>query len=100
MDNATDADHAVETMIRQRIGERFGDPVIGEEECGSPADFAWDVLAGLLLLHEAGGWTSDFRADNGLVTGNPVIVCTPEISARVSAAVEAIQPPRLNGGCA
>jgi myo-inositol-1(or 4)-monophosphatase len=228
MDYATEADHAVEALIRQRIGERFGDPVIGEEEGGSPADLvwvvdpidgtvnyihgsprwcvsialieggdvasgvinapiegrmfsarrgsgaflngapaqvsklrhgaspvvelgwsprrpigayaslvqqliaddiefrrlgsgalgvadtavglndgyvelhinAWDVLAGLLLVREAGGWTSDFLADNGLVTGNPVIVCTPEISARVCTAVETIQPPRLNGGCA
>jgi myo-inositol-1(or 4)-monophosphatase len=48
---------------------------------------AWDVLAGLLLVREAGGWTNDFLADDGLVTGNPVIVCTPEITARVRAAI-------------
>jgi myo-inositol-1(or 4)-monophosphatase len=219
MDYATKADHAVEALIRKRIGERFGDPVIGEEDGGSPADLvwvvdpidgtvnyihgsprwcvsialveggdiasgvinapeenrlftarrghgaflngtpaqvsklrhgaspvvelgwssrrpiasygaliqqliadgiefrrlgsgalgvadtavglndgyielhinAWDVLAGLLLVREAGGWTNDFLADNGLVSGNPVIVCTPEITARVRAAMEATQ---------
>ena len=50
---------------------------------------AWDVLAGLLLVREAGGWTSDFLAGDGLVTGNPVIVCTPEITTRVCAAMKA-----------
>jgi len=217
MDYATQADHAVEALIRQRIGERFGDPVIGEEDGGTPADLvwvvdpidgtvnyihgsprwcvsialvegddiasgvinapdecrlftarrgcgaflngtpaqvsklrhgaspvvelgwsprrpiaayaslvqrliadgiefrrlgsgalgvadtaaglndgyielhinAWDVLAGLLLVREAGGWTCDFLAGNGLVAGNPVIVCTAEITARVCAAMKA-----------
>jgi myo-inositol-1(or 4)-monophosphatase len=32
MDYATRADHAVEALIRRRIAERFGDPVIGEED--------------------------------------------------------------------
>jgi myo-inositol-1(or 4)-monophosphatase len=223
MDFATKADHAVEALIRQRIGDRFGDPVIGEEDGGTPADLvwvvdpidgtvnyihasprwcvsialveggdvasgvinapdenrlfaarrgfgallngaparvshlrhgaspvvelgwssrrpigaygnlierliadgiefrrlgsgalgvadtavglndgyielhinAWDVLAGIILVREAGGWTSDFLAGNGLVAGNPVIVCTPEITSRVLAAVEEPQLPGL-----
>lgn len=214
MDYATEADHAVEALIRKRIGERFGDPVIGEEDGGAPADLvwvvdpidgtvnyihgttrwcvsialiadgdiesgvinapdegrlftarrlggaflngspmrvsnlrhgaspvveigwssrrpierygalirrligdgiefrrlgsgalgvadtaaglndgylelhinAWDVLAGMILVREAGGWTNDFLAGNGLVNGNPIIVCTPEIAERVRAA--------------
>jgi myo-inositol-1(or 4)-monophosphatase len=48
---------------------------------------AWDVLAGLLLVQEAGGHVSDFLAGDGLVKGNPVLGCTPElreILARVS----------------
>jgi myo-inositol-1(or 4)-monophosphatase len=213
MDYATKADHAVEALIRKRIGDRFGDPVIGEEAGGVPADLvwvvdpidgtmnyihgsprwcvsialvedgdvvsgaiyapdeqrlfsalrgrgavlngaparvsnlrhgaspvvetgwssrrpigsyahliqrliadgiefrrlgsgalgvadtaaglndgylelhinAWDVLAGLLLVREAGGWTSDFLAGDGLVSGNPVVVCTPELSTRLGA---------------
>jgi myo-inositol-1(or 4)-monophosphatase len=215
MDYATKADHAVEALIRQRIGERFGDPVIGEEDGGKPADLvwvvdpidgtvnyihgsprwcvsialveagdialgvinapdegrlfsarhglgaflngtpaqvsnlrhgaspvvelgwsprrpidsyarliqhliadgiefrrlgsgalgvadtaaglndgymelhinAWDVLAGIILVREAGGWTSDFLSGDGLVAGNPVAVCTPEIIARLQEAM-------------
>ncbi len=215
MDYATKADHAVEALIRQRIGDRFGDPVIGEEEGGDAADLvwvvdpidgtvnyihgtprwcvsialveagdiasgviyspdegrlfsarrghgallngsamqvsklrhgaspvvelgwsprrpiaayaalvqhliadgiefrrlgsgalgvadtaaglndgylelhinAWDVLAGLLLVREAGGWTNDFLAGDGLLSGNPVAVCTPEITERLRAAM-------------
>lgn len=220
MDYATKADHAVEALIRRRIGERFGDPVIGEEDGGTPADLvwvvdpidgtvnyihgsprwcvsialveageiasgviyapdedrlfsarrgdggwlndaplrvsnlrhgaspvvevgwsprrpigayadlvqcliadgiefrrlgsgalgvadtaaglndgylelhinAWDVLAGLLLVREAGGWTNDFLAGNGLLTGNPVIVCTPELTARLGGAMARADP--------
>ena len=41
---------------------------------------AWDVAAGLVLVQEAGGWTNDFLANNGLRDGNPIIACTPEIA--------------------
>ena len=34
---------------------------------------AWDVMAGLGNQCQAGGWHTDFLADNGLVEGNPVI---------------------------
>jgi myo-inositol-1(or 4)-monophosphatase len=40
---------------------------------------AWDAIAGLLLVEEAGGWTNDFLADDGLRKGNPVIGCTPQL---------------------
>src|SRR5581483_5459328 len=33
---------------------------------------AWDVLAGLVLVEEAGGYVSDFLAGDGLAKGNPV----------------------------
>lgn len=36
---------------------------------------SWDVLAGMLLVHEAGGWTNDFLAGDGLVSGNPILAC-------------------------
>jgi myo-inositol-1(or 4)-monophosphatase len=218
MDYATRADHAVEALIRRRIAERFGDPVIGEEDGGAPADLvwvvdpidgtvnyvhgttrwcvsialvaggeiesgvinapdegrlftarrghgtfvngvaasvsglrhgaspvveigwsprrpierygelirrligdgiefrrlgsgalgvadtavglndgylelhinAWDVLAGMLLVREAGGWTNDFLAGSGLVDGNPIVVCTPEIEARLDSATRGL----------
>jgi myo-inositol-1(or 4)-monophosphatase len=40
---------------------------------------AWDVLAGLILVREAGGYVSDFLAGEGLSKGNPVLACTPEL---------------------
>jgi myo-inositol-1(or 4)-monophosphatase len=38
---------------------------------------AWDCLAGLLLVREAGGWTNDFLANDGLTNGNPAIAAGP-----------------------
>ncbi len=40
----------------------------------------WDVLAGLVMVTEAGGWASDFLADDGLRNGNPILVCTPALA--------------------
>lgn len=38
---------------------------------------AWDCLAGLLLVTEAGGWHSDFLAGDGLMAGNPLTAAGP-----------------------
>ncbi|HUA56871.1 MAG TPA: inositol monophosphatase family protein [Candidatus Sulfotelmatobacter sp.] len=46
---------------------------------------AWDIAAGLVLVREAGGWTSDFLAGDGLTRGNPILACTPGLQARLSA---------------
>jgi myo-inositol-1(or 4)-monophosphatase len=40
---------------------------------------SWDVLAGILLVQEAGGWTNDFLAGNALLEGNPILACTPTL---------------------
>jgi myo-inositol-1(or 4)-monophosphatase len=40
---------------------------------------SWDVLAGVLLVQEAGGWTNDFLAGNGLAVGNPILACAPTL---------------------
>ena len=40
---------------------------------------AWDVLAGYLIVREAGGWTNDFLAGDGLAQGNPIVACAPGI---------------------
>ena len=45
---------------------------------------AWDVLAGIVLVHEAGGWTNDFLATDGLRNGNKIIACTPELRDKLS----------------
>lgn len=44
---------------------------------------AWDALAGILLVHEAGGWTNDFLANDGLTNGNLLIAATPEVRDRL-----------------
>jgi len=46
---------------------------------------AWDCLAGILLVQEAGGWTNDFLADDGLLRGNPVIAAAPGVADAVRA---------------
>jgi myo-inositol-1(or 4)-monophosphatase len=48
---------------------------------------AWDCLAAILLVHEAGGYVSDFLSGEGLTKGNPLIACAPGLKeALVSAA--------------
>jgi len=42
---------------------------------------AWDALAGILLIKEAGGWVSDFLANDGLRKGNALLASTPALSA-------------------
>lgn len=44
---------------------------------------AWDCLAGILLVQEAGGHVNDFLADDGLVEGNLIFACTPELVERI-----------------
>jgi myo-inositol-1(or 4)-monophosphatase len=40
---------------------------------------AWDALAGLVLVEEAGGFVSDYLTGEGLTKGNPILACTPEL---------------------
>ncbi len=42
---------------------------------------AWDCLAGIALVREAGGWTSDFLAGDGLAKGNPLAAAAPGLAA-------------------
>jgi myo-inositol-1(or 4)-monophosphatase len=39
----------------------------------------WDVLAGQLLVQEAGGWITDFLAQDGIYKGNFTLACTPAL---------------------
>ncbi len=41
---------------------------------------SWDVMAGLVLIEEAGGRVCDFLANDGLRCGNPTIVSAPGIA--------------------
>lgn len=47
---------------------------------------SWDTLAGLLMVREAGGWTNDFLAGEGLAQGNPVLACAPGLKEALVAA--------------
>lgn len=47
---------------------------------------SWDTLAGLLLVREAGGWTNDFLAREGLTRGNAVLACAPGLKDALVAA--------------
>ncbi len=58
---------------------------------------SWDVLAGLLLIEEAGGWTNDFLAHDGLREGNPVLACTPELAQAVMSATGLGKDPERQG---
>ncbi len=44
---------------------------------------SWDVLAGLLLVAEAGGRHNDFLSNGGLVNGNPVLAAAPGVAGRL-----------------
>lgn len=45
---------------------------------------AWDALAGLVLVREAGGVTNDFMTGNGLIRGNRMIAGNAAIAARLA----------------
>ncbi len=47
---------------------------------------AWDCLAGLLLVREAGGVTGPFLSQGGLTDGAAVLAATPGVAATLSAA--------------
>ena len=40
---------------------------------------SWDVAAVICLVREAGGWCNEFFAGDGLMSGNPILACTPAI---------------------
>ncbi|MGQ0664026.1 MAG: inositol monophosphatase family protein [Pseudomonadota bacterium] len=47
---------------------------------------SWDALAALLMVEEAGGWTNDFLANDGLARGNPVLASAPGLKDALIAA--------------
>jgi myo-inositol-1(or 4)-monophosphatase len=46
---------------------------------------SWDCLAGLLLVREAGGWTCDFLANDGLHRGNVCAAAAPAVAEKLRA---------------
>jgi myo-inositol-1(or 4)-monophosphatase len=53
---------------------------------------SWDCLAGLLLVREAGGWTCDFLADDGLTRGNVCAAAAPAVAEKLQALMQATVP--------
>jgi myo-inositol-1(or 4)-monophosphatase len=49
---------------------------------------AWDCLAAVLIVREAGGYVSDFLAGEGLTQGNPIIACASGLKEALVAAAE------------
>lgn len=45
---------------------------------------AWDALAGMVLVREAGGVTNAFMENDGLLLGNPMIAGNPDIVGTLS----------------
>lgn len=50
---------------------------------------AWDVLAGMLLVQEAGGWMNDFLAGGGLENGNFTLACAAGVKDELIALLPA-----------
>ncbi|MGQ0676891.1 MAG: inositol monophosphatase family protein [Rhodospirillales bacterium] len=48
---------------------------------------SWDVLAGMLLVAEAGGRTNDFLAGNGLTKGNPMLAAAAGVAVELGKAM-------------
>ncbi len=44
---------------------------------------SWDCLAAICLVDEAGGWTNDFLAGEGLTKGNPVAAAAPGVTDEI-----------------
>ena len=44
---------------------------------------AWDAMAGMALIREAGGWTNNFLANDCLAKGNMALACAPGVARRL-----------------
>ena len=50
---------------------------------------SWDCLAGIVLVDEAGGWTNDFLAGDGLTAGNPIAAAAPGLTDEIRRLIDA-----------
>jgi myo-inositol-1(or 4)-monophosphatase len=48
---------------------------------------AWDCAAGIVLVREAGGFTNEFFAGDGLAAGNPLVATNTVLCAKLAAAI-------------
>ncbi|CAG0959114.1 myo-inositol-1(or 4)-monophosphatase [Burkholderiales bacterium] len=54
---------------------------------------SWDVAAGLVIVREAGGFTNDFFAGEGLMRGNPILAGAPGVRAFLEATLGDLMVP-------
>ncbi|WP_322044130.1 inositol monophosphatase [Paraburkholderia sp. J67] len=54
-----------------------------------PHMYAWDAVAGIVLVTEAGGSTNAFLADDGLARGNAVIAANARVYGELRTGIEA-----------
>jgi myo-inositol-1(or 4)-monophosphatase len=54
------------------------------EACYETHMYAWDCLAGLVMVEEAGGRVNDFLAGDGLLKGNTILASAPGIAEALS----------------
>jgi len=54
------------------------------EACFETHMYAWDCLAGLVMVEEVGGRINDFLAGDGLLKGNPILATAPGIAEALS----------------
>ena len=57
------------------------------DACYEQHMYAWDCLAGLVLVVEAGGRVNDFLAGDGLVKGNTIFAAAPGIAEEFAGVV-------------
>jgi len=63
------------------------------DACYETHMYAWDCLAGLVLVAEAGGRVNDFLRGDGLLKGNPILAAAPGIAeALAELVVEPLKP--------
>jgi myo-inositol-1(or 4)-monophosphatase len=46
--------------------------------------YSWDVIAGIVLVTEAGGWVSDFLVEGSLQRGNSIVAAAPGIRRQLT----------------
>jgi myo-inositol-1(or 4)-monophosphatase len=88
----------VTNEVRQKIRDAGNDP--GEVGSGALIGYiehhinAWDCLAGLLVVHEAGGRTNDFIRDNGLHHGGNIVAASPTLYDQLKSFIPSTPPIR------
>lgn len=63
-----------------------------------PHIHAWDCLAGIVLVREAGGRANDFLQGNGLLRGNPILVAGPALYDTLDTVVRASWRHQVDAG--